>query len=100
MIHLLVVDPDPLREFDLPPSFELLRAHGAEEAAEKLSRNRRIDAVLFLEEDLARHTAGLIRQEDPLAPPLFLAGEARVPGVTPLGPGEPFAALAALLGEG
>lgn len=100
MIHVLVVDREASRELNPPPSVELLRAHGAEEAAEKLSRNRRVDAVLFLEEDLAREAAGLIRQEDPLAPPLYLAGEARVPGVTPLGPGEPFAALAGLIGEG
>ena len=99
MIHLLLVDPDPERELDAPPEFEVLRAHNVEEALEKLSRNRRIDAVLFLEAEFARETATRVAEEDPAAPPLFLAGPGEVPGVVGVARGDLYAALRALLGE-
>ncbi len=99
MIHLLIVEREGPREPAGPPSFEILRAHSAGEAVETLSRNRRIDAVLFFEEALARETAERIREEDPAAPPLFLAGTGEAAGVIPLGPGETFSSLARLLGE-
>jgi hypothetical protein len=100
VIHLLLVDSDPDRELAAPPAFETLRAGGVEEALEKLSRNRRIDAVLFFDPDLARETSARISEEDPAAPPLFLAGRGEVPGVVNLPPGDLFPALESRLGEG
>src|SRR5258706_4124971 len=74
MIHLLIVDPVEPGELSPPATFELLWASGAEEAAEKLARNRRIDAVLFFDRAIAAETARLLQAEDPSFPPLFLAG--------------------------
>jgi hypothetical protein len=75
------------------PSVEVLRARGAEEALEKLARNRRIDAVLLLEElTAARETISAIRQEYAAPPPLFLALPAGLPppeGARPLAPDRP-----------
>ena len=53
------------------PSVEIVAAAGAEDALERLARNRRIDAVLILAEPGAAETARLVREEDPGAPPLF-----------------------------
>lgn len=99
MIHLLVVEDEAGRPLSPPASFEILRADSAAQALEKLSRNRRIDAVLFFQEGLARETAGRIAEEDPAAPPLFFAGRAAIPAVTDLGEAEVFSALEASLGE-
>jgi len=52
------------------PSIEVVTADGAEDALERLARNRRIDAVLILDPNAAE-TARLVREEDPGAPPLF-----------------------------
>ena len=75
------------------PSVEVLLAHGAEEALEKLARNRRIDAVLLLEElPAARETISAIRDEYAGPPPVFLAVSAGSPppeGAYPLAPGRP-----------
>lgn len=54
------------------PSIELLHAGDVEDALERLSRNRRIDAVLFLlPPDRAAEAAALLREEDPSGPPLY-----------------------------
>lgn len=54
------------------PSLELLHASDAEQALDRLSRNRRIDAVLLLlSPDSAAEAAALLREEDPAGPPLF-----------------------------
>lgn len=72
------------------PSVEVVTADGAEDALERLARNRRIDAVLLLDAEGARAAAALIREEDPGAPPIF-AAEGGLPGVRGIGhapPGE------------
>ncbi len=67
------------------PSVEVVTAVGAEDALEKLSRNRRIDAVLILAGPDAEETARLVREEDPGAPPLFAPATAgKIDGVRPL----------------
>jgi hypothetical protein len=53
------------------PSIEILTAASAEEALEKLARNRRIDAVLLLPGSEAEALAATLAEEDPSAPPLF-----------------------------
>ncbi len=75
MISILVVAPGPeslTRLAGRHPSVEILRARGAEEALEKLGRNRRIDAVLLL---AGRENAGIVEEileDNPAPPPLFL----------------------------
>lgn len=74
MITILVLgashaDPAPAGTSD--PSVETLFAGSAEEALEKLARNRRIDAVLLLPGSPARELADALVEEDPAAPPLF-----------------------------
>ena len=74
MITILAVGPEAeaLAAFGAShPSVEVVTAHGAEDALERLARNRRIDAVLLLDGSEARETARLIAEEDPGAPPLF-----------------------------
>jgi hypothetical protein len=71
------------------PSVELLFAAGAEEALEKLARNRRIDAVLLLPGSRARELAEALAEEDPTAPPLFApASMKEIPGVQMLHAGK------------
>lgn len=98
MIHLLVVDRDE-GVLDAPPSFELLRARTAEEAVEKLARNRRIDAVLFADDVAARETIELLDRDAAGSPPLFRAGPCDIDGVTGLDPEDLFRDLADRLGE-
>lgn len=80
MITILVVgEPKDAAELDRvaahKPSVELLHARDVEEALERLSRNRRIDAVLLLlPPDRARVVAAVVAEEDPGAPPLFAPG--------------------------
>jgi hypothetical protein len=72
------------------PSIEILAAVGAEDALEKLARNRRIDAVLLVAGDASRQIAGILREEDPAGPPIFAtAGERAVPGATSLKEADP-----------
>ncbi len=67
------------------PSIEVLTASGAEEALEKLARNRRIDAVLLAGAADAAALARAIHEEDPGAPPVFAPASAALPGrVRPL----------------
>ena len=71
------------------PSVEILTAATAEEALEKLARNRRIDAVLLLPGSQAAELAATLAEEDPSAPPLFAsASAAAVPGVLALPDGD------------
>ncbi|HEY1252985.1 MAG TPA: hypothetical protein VGH97_17520 [Thermoanaerobaculia bacterium] len=64
------------------PSVEILAANRAEEALEKLARNRRIDAVLLLPGSEAAPLAATLAEEDPSAPPLFAAESmGAIPGV-------------------
>jgi CheY-like chemotaxis protein len=58
------------------PFVEVLTASGAEEALERLARNRRIDAVLLTGVADPAGTAQAIHEEDPGAPPLFAAASA------------------------
>jgi hypothetical protein len=75
------------------PSVEILFAGSAEEALEKLARNRRIDAVLLLASSPARELAQILAEEDPAAPPLFApASMGEIAGVVGLAEGD-FAAL-------
>lgn len=76
MITVLVVSSAARfdRHVSHSSAVELLRARSAEEALEKLGRNRRIDAILLA--DLA-DPAGLIadiREDHPSPPPIFLSG--------------------------
>lgn len=77
MITILVVgEPEEAEKLDRvaerKPSLELLHARDVEETLERLSRNRRIDAVLLLvAPDRAAEIAAVVREEDPGAPPLF-----------------------------
>ena len=93
MITVLVVG-DSSRDFASlaadDPSVEVLTASGAEEALEKLARNRRIDAVLLAGLADPAGTAQAIHEEDPGAPPLF-APESAAPihGVRLLDAGTP-----------
>jgi len=67
------------------PSIEILTAPGAEDALEKLARNRRIDAVLLVAGEASGEIAGILREEDAAGPPIFVpAGGAQVPGATTL----------------
>lgn len=67
------------------PSIEIVTADGAEDALERLARNRRIDAVLILASPGAAETARLVREEDPGAPPLFApAAAGPIPGARSL----------------
>jgi hypothetical protein len=70
---LVVGEPaaDLLRAAANQPSVEVLTALGAEEALEKLARNRRVDAVLLLAGRANEAIAAAIREEDPAGPPLF-----------------------------
>ena len=76
------------------PSVEVVSAHGAEDALERLARNRRIDAVLLLDADDARETARLITEEDPAGPPVFSARQgAGEEGLRTIEAGSPAAML-------
>ena len=97
MITILAVGPqaESLAAFGAShPSVEIVTAHDAEDALERLARNRRIDAVLLLEGSDARKTARLIAEEDPGAPPVFAALEQEgVEGLRTIEPGPPSALL-------
>ena len=80
MITVLVVgEPEDAEALDSvaagKPSLELLHARDAEEALERLSRNRRIDGVLLvLPPGRSAEVAAILREEDPSSPPLFASG--------------------------
>jgi hypothetical protein len=101
MITVLVVsDPGRARDLDEAaarmPSLELLHASDVEQAIDRLARNRRIDGVLLLlDPESASEFAKVVLEEDPGAPPLFVAGN-DVPGTRTLPAGEPAALLESL----
>jgi hypothetical protein len=100
MITVLVVSkPGRARNLDEAaarmPSLELLHASDIEQALDRLARNRRIDAVLLLDPESAPEVAKVILEEDPGAPPLFVAGS-DVPGTRRLAGGEPALLLESL----
>ncbi len=104
MITILAVGPGADKLSALAagdPSVEVMTAAGAEDALEKLARNRRIDAVFLAGPADAAGIARLIREEDPGAPPLFgPASIGAVPGVRAVAedpPGRIVAAIAHLL---
>jgi hypothetical protein len=77
MIHVLVVGTEGglAAGFASPrSSVEVLLARGAEEAVDRLARNRRIDAVLLVAGAQNAAIAAAIR-EDSLAPPPFFVAE-------------------------
>jgi hypothetical protein len=80
------------------PSVEILTARGAEDALERLARNRRIDAVLLLAGTGASRTAALVLEEDPGAPPIFAAISGAA-GVRRIEPGPPDAMLSRVIQE-
>lgn len=100
MITVLLVGPPDETPFPAPPSVEILRCANPDDALETLSRNRRIDAVLFLDGATAAETAALLAEEGASWPPMFQAGGTSVPGrVSPLDPGSILEDLRAHLGE-
>lgn len=102
MITLLLVGSGNA-PFTAPPSVEILQSEYPDEALEVLSRNRRIDAVLFLDAGSADRTAALLAEEGPSWPPLFQvggAGASAVAGaVAALDPGSVLEDLLRHLGE-
>ena len=99
MIHVLAVSSDGPRDLAPPPSAEILWARSAEDAIERLARNRRIDAVLFFADATARETADLLAREGGVWPPLFQQGEAGTEGIAPLDRSALFEDLRRRLGE-
>ena len=87
MLAVLVLSPpDPEVEALAAghPSIEILQAHDAEDAIEKLGRNRRIDAVLIAGWPGAAASGFVaeIHEDNPAPPPVFVVGEA-VSGARP-----------------
>ena len=74
MIAVLVVGGTGVEAAEPPSSVEVLHARDADEAVEKLGRNRRIDAVLVLSD--AAEAVAAIREDLLAPPPIFLAPEA------------------------
>jgi hypothetical protein len=101
MITILLVAPEPDRLAGLAAtdsSRELLFAPNAEEAVEKLARNRRIDAVLVMPFAGAAVAVAAIREELTPPPPLFAPASAGLVaiGVQTLSDGEPAQLLEAV----
>lgn len=99
MLHVLAVSPEGPRDLAAPASFEILWAHSAEDAVEKLARNRRIDAVLFFDDATARETTELLAGEGGASPPLFQAAGGGREGIVSLGRTDLFGELRRRLGE-
>jgi hypothetical protein len=92
MIHVLVVAPDgPVGDLaGRRSSVEVLHARDADEAVEKLARNRRVDAVLLLAGAENAAVARAIREDNSSPPPLFApASGGAIPGVRRLPDGDP-----------
>lgn len=95
MIHVLVAGPLgglPSAFPSLRSSVEVLQTAGADEAVDRLARNRRIDAVLLFAGAENEAIAAAIREDNLAPPPLFFpASAAKVPGARQLAsdlPGE------------
>ncbi|HEY7699213.1 MAG TPA: hypothetical protein VIE88_12405 [Vicinamibacteria bacterium] len=83
MLTFLVVGEPPEGEALPEPdsSLEVLHARDAEEAVEKLGRNRRIDAVLVLGAPDLPSAVEAIREDVIAPPPIFLPpGAPAIPG--------------------
>lgn len=93
MISILAVLPEGVQLEGLAarhPSVEVLTAHGVEDTLEKLGRNRRVDAVLLLEEQGMAAIVAALEEDNPAHPPLFqAAGGLRVPGTRVLATEKP-----------
>lgn len=79
MIHVLVAFTEETAAADFVgcrSSVEVLLARGAEEAVEKLARNRRIDAVLLVAGAENARIVAAIREDNLALPPLFLCASA------------------------
>ena len=102
MIHLLVVLSSGAPPEDLSgrrSSVEVLVAHGADEAVEKIARNRRLDGVLLAAGAENAAIAAAIREDNLSPPPLFLSDAAQdLPGTRRL-PARDLAALLDLMEE-
>ena len=100
MITILAVASDAhvlAPTFARHPSVEVLVASDAEDALEKLARNRRIDAVLLLGGPACAAVARTILEEDPGAPPLYAPARAgAIPRVLSLPDAAPEALVEAL----
>ncbi|HEY6066590.1 MAG TPA: hypothetical protein VIY96_10555 [Thermoanaerobaculia bacterium] len=70
MITILVVASDPVRA-GVSADVEVLRARNGDEAAEKLGRNRRVDAVLLLCGEGNEAAVRAILEENPAPPPIY-----------------------------
>lgn len=95
MIHVLVAGPEggvPEGYESLRSSVEVLLSCGADEAVERLARNRRVDAVLLLAGAQNEAIAAAIREDNLAPPPLYLPASASdLPGARRLSsdlPGE------------
>jgi len=86
VLALLVVGSVPAEALpEAGSAIEVLHAQGADEAVEKLGRNRRIDAVLILPTAGAVEIVAAIREDIVSPPPIFLAaGAPEIPGTTRL----------------
>ncbi len=93
MITILVVSgpAEIAGAFARHASVEVLHARDAEDALEKLARNRRIDAVLLLgAAESAARAAAAIFEEDPAPPPLYAPeSSGAIPKVHPIGGADP-----------
>jgi hypothetical protein len=91
MIHVLVVALEGAALGELAgrrSGIEVLLARGADEAVEKLARNRRIDAVVLLSGAENAAVARAICEDNLSPPPIFApASSEQIPGVRRL-PGE------------
>lgn len=102
MIHVLLVGA-PERLSDLSArssSVEILLARDADEAVDRLARNRRIDAVLLLAGGENAAIAAAIREDCFAPPPFFLSDSAQdLPGARRLPADEPGHLLDLIAGE-
>jgi hypothetical protein len=91
MLSILVVGGEPpVGSAEPESSLEALHARDAEEAVEKLARNRRIDAVLILPPTEAAPVVQAIGEDLLAPPPIFLpAGSREVAGARVLGESGP-----------
>jgi hypothetical protein len=83
MLSILVVGETSAGSAPSGPdsALEVLNARDADEAVEKLGRNRRIDAVLILSFDAEAATVAAIREDVLAPPPIFLGeGAGEIPG--------------------
>jgi hypothetical protein len=76
VIAVLAVGPRIDSSFEPRSSIELLHARDAEDAVEKLGRNRRVDAVLVLEGAETSAVVMAIREDVVAPPPIFRARDA------------------------